>query len=64
MAIILHFLFKNMVVFKNAGLNGFPKIVEKPVETVENDVEAPNLTGLDIQILIGGKQYSGTVYED
>ena len=43
---------------------GFPKIVEKPVETVENDVEAPNLTGLDIQILIGGKQYSGTVYED
>lgn len=44
-------------IIKNAGLNGFPKTVEKPVETVEKQ-------GIDVQLMICGKQYSGTVYED
>ena len=43
------------------GLNGFPKSVEKPVETVENGAEKQ---GIDVQLIIDGKQYSGTVYED
>ena len=44
-------------IIKNIGLNGFPKTVEKPVETVEKQ-------GIDVQLMICGKQYSGTVYED
>lgn len=44
-------------IIKNAGLNRFPKTVEKPVETVEKQ-------GVDVQLMICGKQYSGTVYED
>lgn len=35
----------------------------KTVEIVEDDVESPKLKGVDIQVIIDGKQYSGTVYE-
>ena len=47
-------------IIKNAGLNRFPKTVE----IAEDDVESPELKGIDIQVIIDGKQYSGTVYED
>lgn len=44
-------------IIQGKGLNGF----EKAVETVEKPVEKQ---GVDVQLMIGGKQYSGTVYED
>lgn len=44
-------------IIKNAGLNGFPKTVEKPVETVEKK-------SLDIMVKIDGVDYSGTVFQD
>ena len=50
-------------IIQGLRLNGFQK-QEKTVETVENPVETPELKGIDIQVMIGGKQYSGTVYED
>lgn len=40
-----------------AGLNGFPKSVEKPVETVGKK-------SIDIMVKIDGEDYSGTVYKD
>jgi len=43
-------------IIKSAGLNGFPKSVEKPVESVKKSI--------DIQMLVDGVQYSGTVYSD
>ena len=50
-------------IIKNAGLNGFPKIVEKPVETVENDVEAPAVKGT-FTIEIEGRTFKGTLHEE
>lgn len=44
-------------IIKNAGLNGFPKNVEKPVETVEKK-------SIDIMVKIDGVDYSGTLFQD
>lgn len=44
-------------IIQGSGKNGF----EKAVETVEKPVEK---LGVDVQLMFGGKQYSGTVYED
>ncbi|MBR1528572.1 MAG: hypothetical protein IJ642_04625, partial [Oscillospiraceae bacterium] len=55
-------------IIKNAGLNGFTKPVdtapvEKPVETVET-AHGTEKKSIDIQVLVDGVQYSGTVYQD
>lgn len=50
-------------IIKNIGLNGFPK-PEKAVESVLVESPVNEKKSIDIQILVDGKQYSWTVYED
>lgn len=50
-------------IIQGKGLNGFPKIVEKPVETVEKPVENPAAKG-SFTIEIEGRIFRGTLYEE
>lgn len=50
-------------IIRGGGFNGFPK-PEKIAEPVVVESPVNGKKSIDIQILVDGKQYSGTVYED